>query len=70
VRACKGYTDKGDGCPYTQVGLCNPAVSSTYEGVHMDYMCFDTGKTLRKCRDVDLGERKWLYPITTHRDVL
>jgi hypothetical protein len=69
VRACQGYTDKGDGCPYTQVGLCNSAVSSTYEGLHMDYMCFDTGDTLRKCRDTDGDSRKWLYPITTHRDV-
>jgi hypothetical protein len=45
-------------------------VSSTYEGVHMDYMCLDTGKTLRKCRDVDGGDRKWLYPISTHRNEL
>src|SRR6185312_3620817 len=58
VRACKGYSDKGTGCPYTQVGLCNPTVSSTYEGVHMDNMCLDTGDTLRKCRDTDGGDRK------------
>ncbi|MFM2417091.1 MAG: hypothetical protein RL385_1814 [Pseudomonadota bacterium] len=69
VRACDGYNDKFGLCPYKQTGLCNSAASSTYEGVYMDYMCYDTGDTLRKCRDVDGGARKWLYPITTHRDV-
>jgi hypothetical protein len=69
TRSCKGYTDATGQCPYTRAGLCNAAVSSTYEGVHEDYMCYDTGDTLRKCRDHDGGERKWLYPITTFRDV-
>jgi hypothetical protein len=70
VRACSGYTDKYGLCPYVQVGLCNSAASSTYEGKYMDYMCLDTGSTLRKCREVDGGDRKWLYPITTHRNTL
>jgi hypothetical protein len=69
TRACKGYTDKFGECPYVRAGLCNPAASSTEEGVHQDYMCFDTKKTLRKCRDRDGGDRKWLYPITTFRNV-
>lgn len=57
-------------CPYVRSGLCNPAVSSTYEGIHEDYMCYDTKLTLRKCRDHDGGSRSWLYPITTFRDVV
>ncbi len=70
TRACKGYTDKNGECPYTRAGLCNPAASSTEEGIKEDYMCFDTKKTLRKCREKDGASRKWEYPITTFRKVV
>ncbi|MET0287498.1 MAG: hypothetical protein ABW352_23630 [Polyangiales bacterium] len=70
TRSCKGYTDKNGECPYVRSGLCNAAVSSTDEGKYEDYMCFDTKKTLRKCRENDDGDRKWEYPITTFRNTL
>jgi hypothetical protein len=68
TRACKGYTDAYGECPYTRAGLCNPTASATPEGINEDYMCLDTKKTLRKCRERDGGERKWRYPITTFRN--
>ncbi|HEX5658587.1 MAG TPA: hypothetical protein VFX59_15395 [Polyangiales bacterium] len=70
TRACKGYTDKNGECPYVRTGLCNSALSLTPEGINGDYMCRDTRDTLRDCREKDGADRKWEYPITTHRKVV
>jgi hypothetical protein len=51
-------------------GLCNSAASTTDEGKYQDYMCLDTKKTLRKCRENDAADRSWEFPITTFRNVV